>query len=73
MAHSQLEGELIHLERIITHLTADSALGLAYWRSRIVKLGQRVNPTQSEIRRIGRLLKACDAIGMHSDLVRNRA
>lgn len=73
MARSQLEDELLHFERIIAHLRADSALGLEYWRSRIARLDQRLNLTPGEARRIRRLLNTFDAIGMDSDLARNRA
>lgn len=73
MARSQLEDELLHLERIIAHLRADSALGLEYWRSRIAKLDVRLNPTPGESRRIRQLLSTFDAIGMDSELARNRA
>lgn len=41
MARSELEGELLHLESIVAHLRADSALGLAYWRNRIAMLSMR--------------------------------
>ncbi len=68
MAHSQLEGELTHLERIIPHLRADSALGLKYWRQRIAGLEQHVGPSMGEAQRIRRLLHifhAIKAIGLH--------
>jgi hypothetical protein len=73
MARSQLEDELLHLERIIAHLRADSALGPAYWRGRIARLDQDISPTPGEARRIRRLLNTFDAIGPDADLARNRA
>jgi len=72
MARSRLEGELIHLERIIPHLRADSALGLKYWRQRIAGLEQHIGSSTGEARRIRRLLLIFHAIRANSALPGNR-
>ena len=62
MSHHQLEQDLSHLERIVPHLVADSALGLVYWQRRIAALETEQALLPDGARRVTRLLWMFDQI-----------
>lgn len=68
MLHSQFESELTHLEHIVPFLAPGSALGLPYWRHRLVLLSahQRVLPDGKT--RVTRLLTLFDGIERSSSM-----
>jgi hypothetical protein len=62
MLHNQFESELTHLEHIVPFLAPGSALGLPYWRHRLISLSahQRLLPDGKT--RVTRLLTLFDGI-----------
>lgn len=62
MNHHQLEKDIEHLERVISHISAEDRIPLSYWRSRIdfVSDAVRVPSQASRIKRLNAALSALE-------------
>jgi hypothetical protein len=61
MNHQQLEKDIEHLERVISHISAEDRIPLSYWRSRIDFVSGAVKvPAQAS--RVKRLFAALSAL-----------
>jgi hypothetical protein len=62
MNHQQLEKDIEHLERVISHISAEDGIPLSYWRSRIdvVSGAVRVPAQASRIKRLNAALSALE-------------
>jgi hypothetical protein len=61
MNHHQLEKDIQHLERVISHISAEDRIPLSYWRSRIALVSGAVRvPAQAS--RVKRLTAALSAL-----------
>lgn len=58
MHHRQIETDILHLERVISRISAEDRIPLAYWRSRIDSITSNplVPAQQSRMRRINERL-----------------
>ncbi|WGS54662.1 hypothetical protein LFL96_27030 [Paraburkholderia sp. D15] len=58
MDHHQLERDIVHLEHVISHISAADRIPLSYWRSRIDSVSGAVRmPAQANrIRRLDAVL-----------------
>jgi hypothetical protein len=63
MDHYQLERDIEHLERVISHISADDRIPLAYWRNRVNSVsGDVLGPSQaSRVKRLNDALSALEA------------
>ncbi|MEZ0600703.1 hypothetical protein ACAX43_00865 [Paraburkholderia sp. IW21] len=63
MNHQQLEKDIVHLEHVITHISAEDRIPLSYWRNRIDSVsGATLVPAQaSRVRRLNAALSALEA------------
>ncbi|MFM0502387.1 hypothetical protein [Paraburkholderia caffeinilytica] len=63
MNHLQLEKDIEHLEKVITHLSAEDRIPLSYWRNRIDSVsGAVLVPAQaSRVKRLNAALCALEA------------
>lgn len=62
MNHLQLEKDIEHLEKVITHLSAEDRIPLSYWRNRIDSVsGAVLVPAQaSRVKRLNAALSALE-------------
>lgn len=61
MNHQQLEKDIEHLERVISHISAEDRIPLSYWRNRIDFVSGAVKvPAQAS--RVKRLIDALSAL-----------
>lgn len=63
MNHHQLEKDIEHLERVITHLSAEDRIPLSYWRNRINSVSDAILvPSQaSRVKKLNAALQALEA------------
>jgi hypothetical protein len=58
MNHHQLEKDIVHLEHVISHISAEDRIPLSYWRNRIDSVSGAVRmPAQaSRVKRLDAVL-----------------
>jgi hypothetical protein len=62
MNHDQIEKDIEHLERIISHISPNDGIPLSYWRNRINSVsGAVLVPAQADrVKKLSEALKALE-------------